>query len=245
MNLESEDENREGQDRWLVSYADFITLMFAFFIVLYATSERNKEKTEKFQESIKRYLIKAGVAGGTGEKLEQNEKFNTVIEAPIATFQKTKTPPEEDLNLVETELEKIFSPEELKKYILDISNDDFGVRIVLINPSLFAQGSTQFNSEALGFLNKMGAFLAKVNKKILVEGHSQAHNTAYSNEWEFASARAVTFVRYLSKVHKVDSSKLIVMSYGSQRPYEPSNAKQAAIMNERLEVVIMNGDVGL
>lgn len=242
---ESEEHSRGAQDRWLVSYADFITLLFAFFTILYATSDRDLEKTKEFQDSVKKYLVKAGAFGGTGEKINQGEKFNTVIEPPIETYDQAKPETENVKGELENQLESALSAEDLRKVVLDISSDDLGVRIVLAGQQLFANGSTQFRPAILDVLQKMGAIVAKLNKKILIEGHSQEKAAPYNNEWEFAAARAITLVRYLAKVHKVDNNRLMALSYGSQRPYDDSKSKNADQLNERVEVVILNGDISL
>src|SRR5262245_52026432 len=81
----SEEPNHE---RWLDAYADFITLVFQFFTVHYATSEKDTEKSQEFQESIKRYVIKAEAGFGHPETqpIKQEDKRNSVIEPPIETF---------------------------------------------------------------------------------------------------------------------------------------------------------------
>ncbi len=242
---ESDEQSRGAQDRWLVSYADFITLLFAFFTILYATSERDLDKTREFQDSVKKYLVKAGAFGGSGEKLNQGEKFNTVIEPPIETYDKAKPDTENVKGELENQLETALSPEQLRKVVLDISSDDLGVRVVLSGTQLFATGSTQFRPAILEILQKVGTIVAKLNKKILVEGHSQEKAAPYNNDWEFAAARAITLVRYLSKVHKIDGNRLMALSYGSQRPYGDSKSKNEEQLNERVEVVILNGDIDL
>lgn len=245
MSSDSEEQDHGSRDRWLVSYADFITLLFAFFTILYATSERNMEKTKEFQDSVKKYLIKAGAFGGSGEKINQGERFNTVIEPPIETHDQAKPDVENVKGKLETELEEALSPEDLRKVVLDISSDDLGVRVVLAGQQLFADGSTQFRPAVLTILKKIGGVLQKFNKKVMIEGHSQEKAAPYNNDWEFAAARAITMVRYLSKVHKIESNRLMALSYGSQRPYDDKKSKNAERLNERLEVVILNGDIAL
>jgi len=245
MKSDGDEHERDSQDRWLVSYADFITLLFAFFTILYATSERNQEKTKEFQDSVKKYLIKAGAFGGSGEKIQQGERFNTVIEPPIETHDQGKPDTENVKGRIETELEEALSPEDLRKYILDISTDDLGVRIVLAGQQLFADGSTQFRPAVLKVLQKIGAVIQKFDKKVLIEGHSQEKAAPYNNDWEFAAARAITMVRYLSKVHKINDNRLMALSYGSQRPNDDKKSKNAERLNERIEMVILNGDIAL
>ncbi|MDX2290671.1 MULTISPECIES: flagellar motor protein MotB, partial [Streptomyces] len=97
--MKVQEEHDSGTERWLVSYADFITLMFAFFVILYATSERNQEKVKNFQQSVEKYLIKAGSFGESGARVEAGEKNFYVIEPPNATYRQKKV---DDIKLLET-----------------------------------------------------------------------------------------------------------------------------------------------
>src|SRR3989344_8484573 len=146
MSSAPRDPHEEGgsSERWLISYADFITLMFAFFAVLYATSEKDLEKSKEFQESIKRYLIKAGSFGESGQQIQQGEKNNAVIEPPIQTYKNGRPEPMELLDQAETFIETKLTAEERKKYITDISADDWGVRISLPSVALFSNHSEKF-----------------------------------------------------------------------------------------------------
>src|SRR5438045_9650044 len=100
----SSHNDSENQDRWLISYADFITLWIALFVILYATSERDVEKTKGFQNAIDKYLIKAGAFGESGAKIEQGEKNFTVIEPPIQTYRQNK-PDRKLMDAVEMSIE--------------------------------------------------------------------------------------------------------------------------------------------
>lgn len=241
-----EDEDRsESSDRWLVSYADFITLLFAFFTVLYATSERNMEKTEKFQESVKKYLIKAGAFGGSGEKLNQGEKFNTPIEPPITTYKQGDEKTAETQNLLETFIDENLKDEQKQGLVLDVSSDELGVHISLSAPAIFGSGSTQFKPSALSALQKLGTFVAGLKKHLLIEGHAAAgevRSAQFVSPWEFAAARATAFVRYLAKVHHVPAENLAAMSRGAERPFVPSDSKDAHNKNNRLDIVILAED---
>ncbi len=182
----------DNPDRWLVSYADFITLMFAFFVVLYATSTRDLEKTKEFQDAVKKYLIKVGAFGGSGEKIEQGEKHNTPIEPPIQTFQNSAAPAEKVyerlLEIVETKIEGRFG-----EALIDLSGDEMGVRLVMSSPSLFVEKSNLLKEEALPILNAIVALAIELNKKILVEGH--APPDAQPNPWIAGAQQSSQIVR--------------------------------------------------
>ena len=244
-----EDGHSESSDRWLVSYADFITLLFAFFVVLYATSERNSEKTEQFEESVKKYLIKAAAFGGggagVGEKIGQGDKFNTPIEPPIQTYKQGDEKSVETQNLLETFVDENLRDEQKHGLILDIASDELGVRISLSSPAVFAAASTQFQPTIVKALARLGQFVASLNKRVLVEGHDSAdepRGPQFASPWEFAAARATAFVRYLAKVHHVPAENLVALSRGAERPFVPAGSPGARAKNNRLEIVILSDD---
>jgi chemotaxis protein MotB len=171
----SDDDEHEGggSERWLVSYADFMTLLFAFFTVLYATSEKNSEKTEQFQESVKRYLIKAGGGGGAGSgagQINQGQLNNSVLEPPIKTYREGKGESVQAIEKAETFVEGLTEAER-KTYVADLGTDEWGVRLVLPARVIFAANDDHFRAEALPFLKKLAGLLAKSGRKIMIEGH--------------------------------------------------------------------------
>ena len=232
------DKEDASTERWLVSYADFITLMFAFFAVLYATSQKDAEKTKEFQESIKRYLIKAGAFGDTGGQINQGQKNTSVIEPPIQTFTPGKPETVATLDEAEAFVESQLSKEERKKFIIDVVADDWGVRLILPANILYADGSEKFREGALPFLGKLGALVSKTRRKILVEGHVGPNEMGhFKSTWDFASARAVTLVRYLEKREKLPAAQFASASLGDSRPLYKTEKTD---LNSRVEIVLLN-----
>lgn len=227
----------------MVSFADFITLMFALFTVLYATSNQDLEKTQKFEESIKRFLIKAGAFGGTGEKVHQGEKFTTPIEPPIQTYNQATPLTQETFDEAEKFIEEAVTKEDREKYVKDINLDPLGVRLVVSGESIYAGQSTKFKPQALDFLDRLAGLLQKLGRRVLVEGHypnTKIQVGQYPTSWEFAAARATSFVRFLIVRQKMAPELFVPVSYGSQRPMVGS--KQ---MSDRLEIVILTEDIPL
>jgi chemotaxis protein MotB len=237
------EEGEAGHERWLVSYADFITLMFAFFAVLYATSEKDLSKSREFQESIKRFLIKAGGSAAGGDpQVRQADKHATAIEPPIQTFQRSKPESEQILTQTEQLVEAKFTPAERNKYIQDVGADEWGVRIVVNAGALFPEGREKFKAEALPFVNGLGEILARAGSKILIEGHvAKGEKGAYASTWHFASARAINFLRFLQAGQKLRMDQLAVSSYADSRPLYTDAPRSA--FNSRLEIVVLNPDL--
>ncbi|NCN41158.1 OmpA family protein [bacterium] len=232
-------EEGAGHERWLVSYADFITLLFAFFTVLYATSERNLEKTQEFQESVKKYLIKAGAFGGSGGQVQQGEKNNEVIESPLPTYKSSRP---EDLAVTEStekEVEQSISKEDRSNYLMDLYSDDLGVRLVVRGAQIFASGQAGFKKEALPFLSRLGKVIKKIDRRLLIEGHVDSEfESEKLGDLSLSQDRSLQFARYLAQVHKYPSNKLITAGFGSHRPL---SGKQVNL-NDRLEIIILFED---
>jgi len=239
-----EKEEEAGHERWLVSYADFITLMFAFFVILYATSQKDVEKSKQFQESLKRFLIKAGPVGQGAAQVDQGDKHNSLLESPIQTFRPTKNEAATTVDEAEAYLEAKFTPEERKRFLTDILSDEWGVRLILPSQALFSDGSEKFRPEALAFISKLGALLAQSKRKILIEGHVNSDEVGgFRSTWDFASARAVNMLRLIQRKENLASEQLAAASLGDSRPLPASAHGKSS--NSRLEVVLLNHEMEL
>lgn len=238
------DHGEEGSshERWLVSYADFITLMFAFFAVLYATSEKDMEKAKEFQDSVKKYLIRAGSFGESGQQINQGQKNNSPIESPIETYKDGRPETVAMLDQAETFIESQLTEAERRKFVRDISADDWGVRIVIPSAPLYSAQSEKFREDALPFIGKLSELLAKTKRKVLIEGHVNGGETGtFRSTWDFSSARAVNLLRYMQKKQNIPSAQLAAASLGDSRPAVNDKGKE----NSRIEIILLNTDMEL
>jgi chemotaxis protein MotB len=236
-------EEHENHERWLVSYADFITLLFAFFVVLYATSSQNIEKEKKFEENVRAEFKMAVVSGG-GPNQSTNLTSGQVID-PIEFFQQRNVGNGELEEYVERLLKKNMSEEERKLAIGGLRHDSMGVRISLAASTFFPAGSAKLRLPALRSLDKVAHILKLSNKKIIIEGHTDDQILAGSNiesNWELASLRATSVVRYLIKYHDIEPSRLAAISYADQKPLVANTSDENRAKNRRIEILIVNSD---
>lgn len=233
-------EEHENHERWLVSYADFITLLFAFFVVLYATSSQNEEKEKSFEESIRAQFKMVGVVGGKEQNL--GNPFGQVFD-PLEMI------PRKDVGNAELEdyiiriLEKNMSEKERKLTISGIRHDRTGVRISLAASTFFPSGSAKLRLPALKPLDKVASILKITNRHIVIEGHTDDRPVVGGNvdtNWELGSLRATSVVRYLIKVHQMDPRKLAAASYADQQPLVPNDSDAHRAKNRRIEILILN-----
>lgn len=246
-------EEHENHERWLVSYADFITLLFAFFVVLYATSNTNQDKQKTFEKSIKVNFHLQGEGPGEkqGEGLIEAQDKKTGIESTLAELNlPLGIPPKsagsrEMADYVERSLDKSMSNDQKKNAIQKITHDAVGARVTLATSTFFISGSAKLKPTALESLDMIANLLKTNERRIIVEGHTDdtpISDLQYPSNWELAGGRASAVVRYLIKVHNLDPQRFISLSYGDQKPIAPNDTEEHKSMNRRIEILIVTDE---
>src|SRR5437868_12837062 len=167
-------EDYENHERWLVSYADFITLLFAFFVVMYATSTNNIDKQKEFENSV-RVNLKLGAAEKSSNGApDAGEIIAEYIQGkdggPEGFPQKGSTA--EAADYATRYLGKQMDAATKKELGLEVRHDAMGVRVSLAASSVFPEGEFKMKRSSLKVLNQLGELLSQTNKKIIIEGHT-------------------------------------------------------------------------
>lgn len=235
-------EEHENHERWLVSYADFITLLFAFFVVLYATSNADREKQKEFEDSVKASLKIVAVGMGGGQQTAGDANTNIVPELvnPIDGFPRRGGPAEVQ-DFIERQIKQNFGKDELAKAGIETRRDALGARISLSAAAFFPSGEAKLKKSSLEALDKVAEILKKADRRIVVEGHTdnQAIRSAeFPSNWELASLRATSVVRYLVKYHSLDPGRLSATSYADQKPVAANDNEEDRAKNRRIELLI-------
>lgn len=212
-------EEEENTDRWVVSYADFITLLFAFFTTMYALSHVDMGKLEMFAGSM-RTAFKANGA----ERLATIEGIRPVDYGILEI--------EKELNTVIGKFDKI---EGITTVI-----DDRGLRLILSESLLFDSGSAVLKDKAKVILNQVAPVIKRVRNPISVEGHTDnvpIKNSRYPSNWELSVARAISVLIYLVEDQRIDPSRLSASGYGEWRPIAPNVTPEGRAKNRRVEII--------
>lgn len=243
--------------RWVVSYADFITMLLALFIVLYAISQLDIAKMKEFTGSLKQ-SFKTMQVDTIKKKKELNEIFattNAKIKAiPIKlTFQQQienlkeklqeaqeKSPTEMiQLDKLKKELQgELFGQKEIK-----MANSERGLVISLADRVLFDPGSSVIKPEALPTLEKISQILEKMPNSIRIEGHTdnQPINTSqYPSNWELSTARATSIVKLFISQYKFPPEKISAAGYGEFRPIASNTTLEGRQSNRRVDIVVLS-----
>lgn len=242
-------EEHENLERWLVSYADFITLLFAVFVVLYALSQLDLAKFKDLKISLAEAFAptliqgkgsKSALLDKAGEKvLNENKQGDDVnILPPINPQLELKKEQE-----VKEELQKAIEKGDLKG--VSIKVDKRGLVISLVDSIFFDSGSANLKDKSKTILQKVAFTIKKEfpGNKIRIEGHTDSdpiHTGAFPSNWELSAARASSVVRYFISDFKMDKQAFSAVGYADAIPIAPNDNSQNKQKNRRVEIVILN-----
>lgn len=212
-------EEEDNTDRWVVSYADFITLLFAFFTTMYAISHVDLGKLERFAGSM-RTAFKANGA----ERIITIEGIKPV---DYGIFEIEKE--------LKTAMDKFDKIEGITTVV-----DERGVRLILSESVLFDSGSAMLKDKAKEILSQVVPVIKRVKNHISIEGHTDnipIKNARYPSNWELSVARAMSVLVYIVDAHKVDPPRLSASGYGEWRPVASNLIPEGRAKNRRVEII--------
>jgi chemotaxis protein MotB len=228
-------EEHENHERWLVSYADFITLLFAFFVVMYSISSVNVGKYRTVSESIKAALnpIVSPPSSPSAFSLNANK--------PALTAPNTPGSREVAMRRLRNLVQIINgSPQMSLVKIVEKVNGD--IVITIPDQVLFNSGEAAVRPEALRFLEGLGAAILELDRHTRVEGHTDdvpIRTAQFPSNWELSAARAVMVVRVLSELYGVPANHLAAVGHADTRPVTVNSDAEQRAKNRRVEVVIL------
>ncbi|MFV1984952.1 MAG: flagellar motor protein MotD [Thiohalomonadales bacterium] len=231
----------ENPDRWLVSYADFITLLFAFFVVMYSISSVNDGKYRVLSDTLIAAFntppksvvpINFGKTS-TSDKTSKENKVSLVNIKPIQTGQ-TK-------NLVEItkELNETLEPF-IKNKSIKITQNEGWISVEMDASIIYTSGSSNLEIDAIPILQNLARILAPLSNDIEVEGHTDnipIHNIFYPSNWELSAARSARVVNLFAN-SGVNPGRLSAIGYGEFRPLVSNKTNSGRKKNRRVNVVI-------
>lgn len=212
-------EEHENHERWLVSYADFITLLFAFFVVLYAISQVDLKKLNQAAKSF------GNSFGGSTEVTGESDPSKRVDPdawryAPIFPNVIKEQPQEEsggDLDEVRRRLMTMLASERLEAGV-KVSVDARGLVVRCEPQVLFRSSGTTLSGDGIRLLDRLGAVIRTVNSPVLVVGHASPNAAAdLPGSFERSTARTAAVGRQLVSVQRVPASNLFLMGEGEAR----------------------------
>jgi len=234
-----EEHEEHHDERWLVSYADFITLLMVLFVVLYSMGQVNVEKYKLLAESMKMAFALGGASQVVDSQINQaggDSEDGTSKPIVVPGIPEGPTQSEE----VAGQLTAMLSSQNLGNQVSVQTNIE-GVLISLSERLIFKNDQIDLPPEALQVLDTIVEMLRPIENKIRLVGHSNntpPTNPAYPTNWELSLARATSVAKYLINAG-VAPERLIVSGQGEYAPVFPNDTDQHKELNARVEIIII------
>jgi chemotaxis protein MotB len=225
-------EAHENHERYLITYADLITLLLVFFIVMFSISNADKQKFLRVSTSLREafhvdVLAKPDQSLGGPSSLENDPRFMTYLS-------------------IRGQVAALVSRMALSPDNVDVEMNSEGIVIHLNEAILFPPGEAQLRPDALAVLDSVAQILQEVPNQIRVEGHTDnvaPANTSIQDNWELSTMRAVTTVRYLTDVQQITPERLAAVGFGEFRPRAENDTLEGRRKNRRVDIVIVERSV--
>lgn len=232
----------DNHDRWLISYADFITLLFAFFVVMYSISSVNVSKYQTFSDSLSRAFSKQpSPATTTPVNSQQEQMLKALVDRRTARLGEQQRKLQEHMQVIAGGLTQVMSSM-IDSGLVSINQNKRGVVIDISASSLFKTGEAALQPEVLGTLRQVATVLSKEGYAIEVEGHTDdvpIKTAQFPSNWELSSARASSVARMLID-NGVLEKRLAVVGLAANQPLVPNDSPEKRAKNRRVTITIVS-----
>lgn len=234
-----EDHEEHHDERWLVSYADFITLLMVLFVVLYSMGQVNVEKYKQLAESMRTAFTLGSASQVVDSQINQaggTSEDGTSKPIVVPGIPEGPTQSEE----VAGQLTSMLSSQNLGNQVSVQTNIE-GVLISLSERLIFKNDQTELPAESLQVLDTIVEMLRPIDNKVRLVGHTNntpPTNPAYPGNWELSLARATSVARYLANAG-ISPERLIISGQGEYAPIFPNDTEQHKELNARVEIIII------
>jgi len=256
MSVRRRAAEHENHERWLVSYADFITLLFAFFVVMFASTQADKQKAKAVSESVKEALehgeFSSAISTVLGRGKHENSKPPVNPEkAPQSENLKPPSPPPPGGAPKPADLVK--SLEQLQRGLaaeiaagkVGLKLERRGLVISLREAAFFASGDDSVAPASVGILSKIAVQTENISNPLRLEGHTDAipiHNSRFRSNWELSAARAIAMMELLRQQFNLPSDRMSVAGYAENAPVDTNESAEGRAHNRRVDLIILSAE---
>jgi len=235
----------ENTDRWMVSYADFVTLLFAFFVVMYAISSVNEGKYRVLADTMTEAFKVAPkspdpIQIGKENKVVSSAKPTNEIIKPINILPKSQRTYEREMKQIAETVSKSVQPL-IDKGLIKVTQHKLWVEIEMNSKILFSSADSELEEEAFPALRALAGVIKKLPNSVDVEGHTDnvpINNDLYPSNWELSAARAASVVHLFTN-YGVNPRRLSSIGYAEFRPISSNATAKGRLRNRRVKIVIL------
>jgi len=244
-------QEHENHERWLVSYADFITLLFAFFVVMFASSQTDKSKAKQISEAVEKALkeghsvsIPPAVAKVLGGTVDDKGQGNAQMHGPGGAQKAAKEEPQQVLELsmsmktLSAQLEQ-----EIKEGKVKVSMTPRGIVVSLKQAAFFPSGADGVDPGTFTTMEKVAAALKAVSNPVRIEGHTDAqpiHTARFRSNWELSAARSIAIMELLAARFQIAHERMSIAGYADTVPVADNDTAEGRARNRRVDLIILN-----
>jgi chemotaxis protein MotB len=233
---------RDGRERWIVSYADFITLLFAFFVVMYAISSLNEGQYRVISQSLLQAFRHERVVSAQSAGLApiNMSRPTPPLRPVVRSIDTVRRAQEQKLLAIASKLQDALNPL-VQSGAVRLTRLPHGIAVEINASVLFAPAQATLQPDSIAALAAVARVLTETDNVIKVEGHTDnlpIASAQYPSNWELSSARASSVVR-LFVANGVVATRLTATGYADNRPVEPNDAPEGRARNRRVTLLIL------
>lgn len=240
MSRRHKHEEHANHEAWAIPYGDLVTLLLAFFVVMYSISSVNEGKYRVVSDSLN-----AAFHGDptTSAPIQPGQKAATTLAAPLVQLNPPPDMKETVLRQMAQQVEDAMSPL-ITQGLVDVRRGDGFVEVSIRSDILFPSGVAQLSPAAQPVIQLLGHTLSTFPNSIQVEGHTDdvpIHTSIFPSNWELSAARSASVVRTLAE-NGVEARRLSVLAYGEFRPVLPNATPDGRNANRRVVMTILGSE---
>lgn len=241
-------EENTHPERWLVSYADFMTLMFALFVVLFASAYHDKQAIQRVSSAVKNGFQEMEAFPGSNS---QQRKPNSVISSLDTSSNSTAdgranlkaSPANAGIDMVELhrKLNQALG-KEIERREIGIRMTPEGFVISLHELGFFDSGAARLQPGAEDKIKRIAAVLTQYGLDMRVEGHSDnvpIHNSSFNSNWDLSTGRAMAVAMMLIDDSGIDPQRISIAGYGQYHPSASNDTPEGRKANRRVDIVVV------
>jgi chemotaxis protein MotB len=239
------EEGHENAERWLLTYADMITLLMLFFIVLWSMSQVDQSKYEKVSQSLEAILAGGdfGILNWNGGKPSPGVLASAPKETGRPDTSRAGTGKSATGGTSAMMSRAVSTLQSLiREGKVRVTMDERGAAISIAADVGFGANSADLDPEGLRVVGQVADFLRQLPNRIMIEGHSDStppDPARFTSAWELSALRALSVLSFL-ETYGVQADRMSATSYGSTRPLRPNDTPEGRAYNRRVEIIVVN-----
>jgi chemotaxis protein MotB len=234
-------EEHISHERWLVSYADFMTLLFALFVVLFASSHHDKKTIQRVSKAVQNGFQEMGAFSGSDSAVENSHIISPTIDGEAVP---STVPASAGIDLVELQrkLKKALGKEiERQEVVLRMTPEGFVISLHELG--FFDSGQARLMPGATDKVKRIATVLMQYGLDMRVEGHTDdvpIHNAVFASNWDLSTARATAVAMMLLNESGVDPKRMSIAGYAQYHPSASNDTAEGRRANRRVDIVVVS-----